>query len=598
MTKLKILILSISVFLFVNSILTAQTTALFNYLEEVTLTTEEQVSLANWEANPLNAEIDFVSVNEISGIESGGSILVNLPNLSNLTMNTNSVVHDDEGGYHWSGNFQNGEGNALFYYDGNRTFGYINHNDDTYSIKEIGGHSVLIKHDDSSMSIHECATPEGGEPLLKGPPTPKVSCIITVLVLYTNAANSAGNPQSDAALFIANTNQALENSAADHRVKLVGVRPFTAFIETPSHADDLDFLRTSPYANDLRDQYNADLVVALTDGNYTGNFGGFIYGRAYVNEAGDSDYGFCISEIDAPSGRHTFAHELMHDLGARHDTDSTPGFAHAHSFTTGTGQNMQTRRTILAAASLNESRELNFSNPAVSFIGVPTGIVNTNDNVRQINALGCIVSQYKIGRVSSCIDFNALILGPTDGSGDEMLTWCANSSGCEGNVSYQWEYSYNGFSWSDIPNSNNMCQPFVMPTDNDLHLRVTVTCISNGCRTTDTHLVINDGDGGENPFGGGNNQKVIDKNNNTNGAFKVFPNPTSGEINIVFTGLIEEGKDIGFKYRIFDNGGKEIMNGHANVSDSINLSKIPSGHYIISVQTKNSTFHEKFSILH
>lgn len=586
MTNSRFLILSMSVFLFVNSMLTAQTTPLFNYLGEVTLTTEEQTILANWEANPLNSEIEFVSVNEISGIESGGSILINLPNLPNLAMVTNSVVHNSEGGYHWSGNFQNGEGNGLFYHDGNRTFGYINHNDDTYSVKEIGSHSVLILHDDSSMGVHECATLEGGVPFIQGPPPPQLNCLITVLVLYTDAAEDAGNPQSDAALFIANTNQALENSAADHRVKLLGVEHI-GFNETADIFADRESLRTSGYANTLRSQYNADLVVMLTDGNYQTIFGSTIFGVAFLDEAGDPDYGFAISEIDAPPGRHTFAHELMHDLGARHDNDPTPGFAHAHSFITGT----QTRRTILAALGSTGNRELNYSNPNVLFMGVPTGIVNTNDNVRQIDALGCIVAQYNSGPI--CIDLTAQITGPTEGSGNEVLTWCANSSGCKGDISYQWEYSYDGFNWYSFGNNGSMCQSFFTPSNSDLHLRVTVTCVNNGCTTTDTHFV--DIGGTPSPLGGGNNEKTINKNN-VEGYFRVFPNPTSGEIYILPTMEMKEGNDMNFKYRIFDIGGKEIMNGYCYISDPIDLSRIPSGQYTISVQTQNSTFHEKITI--
>ena len=80
----------------------------------------------------------------------------------------------------------------------------------------------------------------------------------------------------------------------------------------------------------------------------------------------------------------------------------------------------------------------------------------------------------------------------------------------------------------------------------------------------------------------------FDKIGNT---VSIFPNPTSDEVNIHF----EDGiKDI--EVQLFDQVGKLILSeqfGDSNVQETIQLSHLPNGIYLLKVFSENDTFSEK-----
>lgn len=131
---------------------------------------------------------------------------------------------------------------------------------------------------------------------------------------------------------------------------------------------------------DLRDQYKADTVAWVVDATAPGGD----CGVGYLPVAGP-DYSFNATDIDC-FYKYTATHEYGHNLGADHEVGnaSTASALYARG-TTGSGW-----RTIMSygsACGANPDgtcpRKAFFSNPAVTYGGVPTGSAYA-DNARAI----------------------------------------------------------------------------------------------------------------------------------------------------------------------------------------------------------------------
>jgi hypothetical protein len=86
------------------------------------------------------------------------------------------------------------------------------------------------------------------------------------------------------------------------------------------------------------------------------------------------------------AGRYTFAHEIGHVQGARHDDHvANPTYARGYVFTSPGSLN----RTIMAVGTgcdpANGCRVQFFSNPDVTFNGIPVGIAGERNNALRIN---------------------------------------------------------------------------------------------------------------------------------------------------------------------------------------------------------------------
>ena len=237
---------------------------------------------------------------------------------------------------------------------------------------------------------------------------------IDVAVVYTRAARDAagGAPAIEAEidLLVAETNRAYETSRVNHRVRLVD-RSEVAYVETGDATLDLDrLLEPSDGHLDevhaLRDRVGADLVhmvVAETD----------FCGRAYRPGV------FGLSRQDC--GAYTFAHELGHNMGLRHDryhvqhqqggARSHPAYGYVNQRAFEAGAPSSSRWfTIMGYptqcnnAGLSCGRVLAFSSPRLQVngdrLGVPfgtggSGVTGPADAVAVLNATGPAVALWR-----------------------------------------------------------------------------------------------------------------------------------------------------------------------------------------------------------
>ena len=210
---------------------------------------------------------------------------------------------------------------------------------------------------------------------------------IDVAVFHTRAAReAAGGAAAIAAvidLMVAETNQAYAASGVDYRLRLVE-RSEVAYDETGSSVVDLNRIRNPSdghmdAVHAVRDRVGADLVHLIVSESDVG-------GRAYRPGA------FALT--DYLGGSYTFAHELGHNMGLRHDRyaqlyserwrgpvtlDPAFGYVNQQALVPGAARSRRWQTIMAYSTQCGDaytgcSRLLRFSNPRQSYNGDPLGV--------------------------------------------------------------------------------------------------------------------------------------------------------------------------------------------------------------------------------
>ncbi len=220
--------------------------------------------------------------------------------------------------------------------------------------------------------------------------------LFQVLVLFTPPAqNAVTNINQTIDLAVSQYNTTIYNSGTTSAIAISSAfRQLHNFMETNNLQNDVNALAANPTVQALRNQFNADAVILLTNAsNYTAY--GIVRNIGPINMDA-----YAIAQIGSATANYTFTHEIGDLFGARHQQnslftggDDTPGYAHGYSFSYGLfGQNKCT--TMMHNLRSGWTRIQNFSNPNVS-AGAATGTASGNNNARQINEQATTVAAFR-----------------------------------------------------------------------------------------------------------------------------------------------------------------------------------------------------------
>jgi len=213
---------------------------------------------------------------------------------------------------------------------------------------------------------------------------------IDVLVVYTEAVKNSLGGDAQAQTLAQNavdaTNTAYINSKIRQRLRLVHTEQ-TALTE----ANTLSNLRADAATQALRDTHNADMVAMLVD-----TLGGC--GIAYVMtnvSTGFAPSAYSITRRSCAVGNLTFAHELGHNMGSTHDPANGGSAAFPYSYGHFVNGNYRTVMSYSNQCTSGCGRVPQFSNPAIIFNGVQTGILGSRENARSIENTADTVSNFR-----------------------------------------------------------------------------------------------------------------------------------------------------------------------------------------------------------
>jgi hypothetical protein len=233
---------------------------------------------------------------------------------------------------------------------------------------------------------------------------PNDPATIGVMIVYTPAAEDwagawyapwRGGMNNQVAQAMEKAQLALDNSDTGVTLELV-LSARVDYTEHGSSSVDLGRLRDTNdgYMDEVhywRDIYGADLVQLFCVVND-------VAGRAYLltSESGQPAYAFSLTDIRYANS-YTTIHEMGHNMGCHHHKqDSSPG---PGLFDYSAGWRFSylllPHCTVMAYTDDYRIRVPYFSNPDITFYGIPTGHPDDGDNASTIREVKHVVAAYK-----------------------------------------------------------------------------------------------------------------------------------------------------------------------------------------------------------
>jgi hypothetical protein len=558
------------------------------------LTSEQNTRLSKYQVKYPSDVISFIEVIDLSAQQSSGWFNLNIPGKScTALLKVKNVESSSNGDFSWyaevasdtllsSSTLNCFDGSVSLVRQNNILIGSIHLDDDNYEIRDLGNNVRILLKQDTSNNLNSCGVPD--IPLL-GDATVEnrdvnPNCPVVVLMLFTPEALKADpNVKEVAKMVIAQTNQAFRNSKIRGDIKLIqaGEAKQIEFVETFSMKDDNISLIDNALLKQERDLAKADIVVVVCkrlDLDYGGWAGTLTL---------EPEKAVCLVDVGLATTAFTGSHEIGHIFGCHHLGDlSGTQYSRGYKFKIGNFPNKPIRYTLLA--NKLKGNVLHYSNPDAYYSGSKTGNVNNADNARRIDEEACFVAAFRdAGTFEPSFTVKLNALHPYCFCETTAIGACIEGGGVnQFPFTFEWRLSQNGFNYGPIYSTSSTIQ-IEMPCDigESVYVQLIATSFLGEQFKIQKQYISEDG-----PLCSERSQKTSgsEKINNQRNLI-LAPNPTSGDLHFTF---VPESDDA-IKIQLFDFQNRlifeqrEVVSKNKIFEKNLNLDKIPSGIYLLSL---------------
>ena len=563
---------------------------------------QQRLKLGKLEKNKHIKSISIVNVKKLIDHQKEGFLPFKLPGIQDvLVAKANSVEIKSEDEFTWSGLFEDRSGQVILISEKGGLYGHISIDDHVFELHYLGdGSHALVELDLKQFTSEECGTPDkpienddkekdNGD---KSGRWTNCALPVRVLVLFTaNAQAAVTNINQTATLAITQTNTAFTNSAIfSNSVQVTMAGPIQLnFTETANIQTDVQSLSIDANAQALRNANGADIVILLTNGV---DYGGVI---GIVRDIGPNNaFSYAIVQATGATGTFSFAHELGHLFGGRHQQcniflnggcDDTAGFAHGFAF----GSNSITMMHQLRNGS---NRVLNYSNPNVAVSSNATGIAASNHNSRQITEQVPTVSAFRpfVGQLTA----SAIVRKSYPSAGTERYRIEAVATCGQSPISYEWRISSDGFGYGGVMSISEF---YTIDIAECSYFYVWLRIYSADGQAANHYFTIGTPPGGPCQIARKAAISSLFESEKQDETIRIYPNPAQTEINAQFFLSTSESVTV----ELVDVRGTKLVNSTYPLeigwhNKKINTESLSGGIYILKVQKKSGSVTRKIIV--
>lgn len=577
--------------------------------EQSKLSARNTSKLAQVKQPELHKQVQLVKVGNLAKIQKKGVLSFTVPGAQkSVTFYAGTVEAASEDDFKWIGTSADKLSTAIFISKQGKVYGSFNINNQYFQLFSAeDGLSILIEdRNDLNLSCpsegHTHSIPK--DTIQEAPKRERSGnragvCTepMRVLVLFTqNAVNSVPDINATIDLSIQQYNTTLDNSGIGgipqtNRLQLAGSQLITFAGNGPEDIGDIEVatrrVRDNATVQNLRNQFNADLVVCLVERVYQGD----AVGSVATIPANNGDYCAVVrAPFSSSAGFFTFTHEVGHLLGGRHQDDpGGPAYAHGFRFTLNPPATPNQARTIMHTFESTSTRIMYFSSPNVSINGSPTGTFATNHVARRISEVSVNVVNF---RPSVTQPFNAVIDGPTYISQFGMYTWELLTF-CRNFLTTEWQVSTDGFNYGPPMGAGDALSFYTVDETNNgsLYIRCTIVTDQSQTYVTTTQVTVNICPGCRTSVAAG-------EETNITGLSAIFPNPANNELTVSYflnelSEVEVEFVDMMGKSKLRKLLGKQQPGTHQAALD---VSPFAGGMYVCRLKLGNQVMNKTFFV--